>query len=251
MTDAPRLDGLDQGTARAAPGGAVAPAVPLRTVEVLASALLHDLISPVSAIGNGVELLEEAGAAVDDPAIDLIGQSAATLNARLQVMRLIYGAGGAQTSLGPQGVCDLVAPVLDTRLTLDWMLPPDHGIARRAGGAKVLAGYTLLLGECAVRGGRLTVDGGEAACRLTLDSARPITQTETLDLAFGAGPGGMPGDSAPGAVTPRTVRGAVLALMAQRYGLIATREAAGPSHVAMRLRFAPAATMSPLDGACA
>src|SRR5215213_10913237 len=68
---------------------------PLRVVELLAAGLCHDLISPVSAIGNGAELLGE-----DDPdfvreAVALVGNSAREANARLQFFRFAYGFGGS------------------------------------------------------------------------------------------------------------------------------------------------------------
>src|SRR4051812_40758706 len=68
--------------------------IDLRVLELLAARLCHDLIGPVSAIGNGVELLSE-----DDPeflseAVALVGDSARKANARLQFYRFAYGFGG-------------------------------------------------------------------------------------------------------------------------------------------------------------
>src|SRR5690349_9018956 len=67
---------------------------PLRVVELLAARLCHDLISPVAAIANGAELLDE-----DDPdfvreAVMLVNSSAREANARLQFYRFAYGFGG-------------------------------------------------------------------------------------------------------------------------------------------------------------
>jgi histidine phosphotransferase ChpT len=68
--------------------------IDLRVLELLTARLCHDLIGPVAAIANGVELLGE-----DDPdfvrdAVALVGDSARKANARLQFYRFAYGFGG-------------------------------------------------------------------------------------------------------------------------------------------------------------
>ena len=67
---------------------------PLARRRAAAARLCHDLIGPVAAIANGVELLGE-----DDPdfvrdAVALVGNSARKANARLQFFRFAYGFGG-------------------------------------------------------------------------------------------------------------------------------------------------------------
>src|SRR5438445_10879194 len=80
-------------------GTATAPDM-LELAALLCSRVCHDLISPVGAIVNGLEVLD------DDPkpedrefALDLIRKSAKTASARLQFCRLAFGAAG---SSGPQ-----------------------------------------------------------------------------------------------------------------------------------------------------
>ena len=60
---------------------------------LLCSKVCHDIISPVGAINNGLELLEEGGA--DEDAMNLIKQSARTASARLQFARIAFGAAGS------------------------------------------------------------------------------------------------------------------------------------------------------------
>ena len=72
--------------------------VDIRILELLSARLCHELISPVGAIGNGVELLGE-----DDPdfvrdAVALIGQSAKKAAHRLQFYRFAYGTLAAGTT---------------------------------------------------------------------------------------------------------------------------------------------------------
>ncbi len=69
-------------------------AVDFRVLDLLCGRLCHELVSPVGAIANGVELLGE-----DDPefvkeAVGLIGQSARRAGQRLQFYRFAYGTAG-------------------------------------------------------------------------------------------------------------------------------------------------------------
>jgi histidine phosphotransferase ChpT len=93
------------------------PALDLRVVELLAARLCHELVSPIAAINNGVELLgEEEGDFMQD-AVDLIGQSARRAGKRLQFYRFAYGTTGTS---GPEPK-DLVLGLMDeSKVTCDW-----------------------------------------------------------------------------------------------------------------------------------
>jgi histidine phosphotransferase ChpT len=74
--------------------------VDFRVLELLCGRLCHDLISPVGAINNGLELLDD-----DDPdfvkeAMELIGLSARKAGQRLQFYRFAYGTAGTGASGG-------------------------------------------------------------------------------------------------------------------------------------------------------
>ena len=63
---------------------------------LLCSRVCHDVISPVGAINNGLELLdEEAGGTADGDALDLIRTSAVNASVRLKFARLAFGASGS------------------------------------------------------------------------------------------------------------------------------------------------------------
>src|SRR5258708_27034993 len=75
--------------------------IDLRVLELLAARLCHELISPIGAIANGVELLGE-----DDPefvrdATALIGHSAKKAGQRLQFYRLAYASSATSEAAGP------------------------------------------------------------------------------------------------------------------------------------------------------
>ncbi|KKL91152.1 hypothetical protein LCGC14_1897570 [marine sediment metagenome] len=59
---------------------------------LLGSRICHDLVSPLGAIGNGVELLQMSGME-GSPELELISESVACANARIRFFRIAYGAG--------------------------------------------------------------------------------------------------------------------------------------------------------------
>lgn len=66
---------------------------PSELASLLCSRVCHDIISPVGAINNGLELLDDGGA--DEDAMDLIRTSAVNASARLQFARIAFGAAGS------------------------------------------------------------------------------------------------------------------------------------------------------------
>lgn len=61
--------------------------------DLVASRLCHDLVNPLGAIGNGVELLEMTGKA-DGPEVDLIRDAVRAAEARIRLFRLAFGGAG-------------------------------------------------------------------------------------------------------------------------------------------------------------
>lgn len=61
--------------------------------DLVASRLCHDLVNPLGAIGNGVELLEMTGK-VDGPEVDLIRDAVRAAQARIRLFRLAFGGAG-------------------------------------------------------------------------------------------------------------------------------------------------------------
>ncbi len=101
----------------------------LNLAGLIGSRICHDLISPIGAIGNGLELLEMRGAH-DGLELDLIARSAAQARARIAFYRLAFGHGGDEYVPRRE-----IVPLLDDllaggRLVCDWV--PD-GPCPRAG----------------------------------------------------------------------------------------------------------------------
>lgn len=71
----------------------------LELAALVSSRICHDVINPVSAIANGLELLdEEKDDSMREAALDLIRKSAAQASAKIQFARLAFGAGGSAGS---------------------------------------------------------------------------------------------------------------------------------------------------------
>lgn len=86
---------------------------------LIGSRICHDLISPIGAINNGLELLEMTGGP-SGPEMDLISGSVGSAGARIQFFRIAYGMAGTQ-SLGAQEVGSVLDSVTrDTRVAVDW-----------------------------------------------------------------------------------------------------------------------------------
>src|SRR5262245_32975159 len=136
------------------------PAVPdsLDLAALLCSRVCHDLISPVGAIVNGLEVLEDDNdESTKTFALDLIKKSARQASARLQFCAA--GSAGAQIDLGD---AESVARgfLEDDKTKLAWNLPrlllPKNRV-------KLLLNLLLLGGQTIPRGGTMTVDPlGEA-----------------------------------------------------------------------------------------
>ncbi|MFD1913751.1 histidine phosphotransferase family protein [Halodurantibacterium flavum] len=86
---------------------------------LLASRICHDLISPLGAIGNGLELMMMAGQA-RGPEADLIAESVLSANARIRFFRVAYGVAGPQR-MGRQEITGILRDMTSGgRLRVDW-----------------------------------------------------------------------------------------------------------------------------------
>ena len=105
------------------------PAVTLDSLDLaalLCSRVCHDVISPVGAIVNGLEVLEdENDASMRDFALDLIRKSAKQASARLQFARLAFGAAGSAGASIDLGDAEQVARGLfqDDKVAFSWSGP--------------------------------------------------------------------------------------------------------------------------------
>jgi histidine phosphotransferase ChpT len=87
---------------------------------LVGSRICHDLISPLGAIGNGVELIALSG--MDDtPEMALIAESVENASARIRFFRVAFGAAEAEQTIGAQEIAAIVEGLGRTgRHQIDW-----------------------------------------------------------------------------------------------------------------------------------
>lgn len=87
---------------------------------LLGSRICHDLISPIGAIGNGLELMAMSGAG-SGPELSLINESVSNANARIRFYRVAFGASGDGQSLGRSEIRSILDEITKgARLRFHW-----------------------------------------------------------------------------------------------------------------------------------
>jgi histidine phosphotransferase ChpT len=131
---------------------------PLDLAALLCSRVCHDVISPVGAIVNGLEVLDgEEDEEMRSVAMELIKKSAMSASARLQFCRLAFGAAGSFGATIDTGDAEKVArDIFATgRTDLQWNF--DRRMASRAS-VKLLLNLCLIANSAVPRGGVIAVD---------------------------------------------------------------------------------------------
>ena len=198
----------------------------LELAALLCSRVCHDLISPVGAIVNGLEVLDDNPKPEDrDFALDLIRKSAKTASARLQFCRLAFGAAGSSGAQIDLGDAQNMAKghIEDGKCTITWNLPrlllPKNRV-------KLLLNMLVIAQQTIPRGGRLTVDPigeGEAmGFRVTATGLNARLPQNIVDLLSGPSSSGVDAH----AVQPHYTR-----LLAEACGLKVTLVADGDAMV--------------------
>src|SRR5579863_1525953 len=122
------------------------------------SRVCHDVISPVGAIINGLEVLEEEkDAEMREVALDLIKKSAAAASARLQFCRLAYGAAGSAGASIDTGDAENVTRGLinNERTKLVWNATRQYAPKNKV---KLVLNLCLIAFAAIPRGGVITVN---------------------------------------------------------------------------------------------
>src|ERR687898_3570783 len=144
----------------------------LDLAALLCSRVCHDVISPVGAIVNGLEVLEDdSDASMRDFALDLIRKSAKQASARLQFARLAFGSAGSAGASIDLGDAEQVARGMfqDDKVKLSWTGPrallPKNKV-------KLLLNLVVIATNAVPRGGTIdvAVTGEGEATQFTLTS---------------------------------------------------------------------------------
>src|ERR1700740_3284386 len=130
----------------------------LELAALLCSRVCHDLISPVGAIVNGLEVLDDNPKPEDrEFALSLIRKSARTASARLQFCRLAFGAAGSSGAQIDLGDAQTMARghLEDAKTAITWNLPR---VLLPKNRVKLLLNMMVIAQQTMPRGGGLTVD---------------------------------------------------------------------------------------------
>jgi histidine phosphotransferase ChpT len=167
---------------------------PLDLAALLCSRVCHDVISPVGAIVNGLEVMDlEKDEAMREDALRLVRESAGRASSRLQYARLAFGAGGSAGAsidlAAAQGVAR--AYFEEEKAELAWdaqalFLPKNK--------VKLLLNLLLLAGPSIPRGGtiKVAIEGSELASAMTVTATGPNARIppHAVELLAGASPTG-------------------------------------------------------------
>ncbi|WHO40798.1 histidine phosphotransferase family protein [Sphingobium sp. AP49] len=126
--------------------------------SLLCSRLCHDLLSPVGALNNGLELMaDETDPEMRQRCLDLLGDSARTSANKLKFFRLAFGsAGGFGDAVPPHEAKVAIEGMFAAsgRVKLGWMVE-EQLLSKLA--VKVLLNLALIAGDALVRGGQLDI----------------------------------------------------------------------------------------------
>jgi histidine phosphotransferase ChpT len=189
----------------------------LDLAALLCSRVCHDLISPVGAIVNGLEVLDDAKNADDrEFALDLIRKSARNASAKLQFCRLAFGAAGSSGAQIDTGDAEKMGRgfLEDEKTKITWNLPRTLQPKNRV---KLLLNMLIIAQQTIPRGGTLTVDavgeGEGAGLRIRAAGLNARLPQNIADQLAGVHPGAIDAH----AVQPYYTR-----LLAQASGLRAS-----------------------------
>jgi len=160
--------------------------VDMRVVGLLCSHLCHELVNPLGAVNNGIELLMDVGDDMRDDALALIESSGQRTAKRLGFYRMAYGTAGTNAvgdlACARQLTDDLL---VEGRLSLEW---PDveRNPPLQPGWGRMLLNLAAAAAETLPRGGVLTIEVDDSADGVRLvavgrgdrvrveDSTRPV-----------------------------------------------------------------------------
>ena len=188
---------------------------PVDFASLLCSRLCHDLLSPVGALNNGLELLaDETDPEMRARCLDLLSESARASANKLKFFRLAFGAAGGfgetvDTREARAAIDGLFGD--NHRVKIGWLVE-DSVLPKPA--IKVLMNLALIAGDALVRGGQLDIGaetrGDVVEIVVRGDGARIVLDSELR--------GALEGASADAAITPRAAAAYLIHALVQDNG---------------------------------
>lgn len=181
--------------------------------STLVSRICHDLVSPVGAIVNGVDLVREIGGGDIDAELAMISQSSNRASALLQYYRIAFGAAAddseiSRNALHEQATAFLTSP----RILMNWTATTGPHLSRPI--AKLLLQVLLCARGLSGMRGMISVQMSETASLpldVTIESEGGPDAPEMLAQLTGTSPSPT--------VSPRLVEFALTRATARQLGL--------------------------------
>jgi histidine phosphotransferase ChpT len=205
------------------------PSMDPRLFELLSSRLCHDLVGPVGAVSNGMELLEDEEFGAGDDAIQLVSKSARQTSDLLQFYRMAYGTAGSRAGINPEELFPLARAFLShSKVRLDW---PERtsDVEYPEGFGKLVLNLLAVGQEGLPRGGEIRLLVKPRDGRLVVDLLATGTDAGLRGEIMAA----LEATSDVSELTPRSVQGYFAQLLARNLG--ATVAVEQPAKDALRL----------------
>ena len=172
--------------------------IDIRVLELLCSRICHDLISPVTAINNGMELLDDDPGDMLDDIRDLLMNSASEGAGKLQYFRLAYGLGGdPDGEIGIGSAADLTVRLeKHEKSSITWPADRERMLPRLT--IKAAMNMVLMGIEALPRGGGITVTFNDNGIQVIATGQGGRIEAESLKTL-------EPGTSVE-SVTPRSIQ---------------------------------------------
>ncbi|MFA5965818.1 MAG: histidine phosphotransferase family protein [Sphingomonas sp.] len=163
---------------------------PVDFASLLCSRLCHDLLSPVGALNNGLELLaDEHDPEMRQRCLELLAESAKASANKLKFFRLAFGAaGGFGETIDTREARAAIEGLFGAnhRVSLGWLIE-DPTLPK--GGIKVLLNLALLAGDALIRGGQLDIGAeyhdGQVEIVVRAEGPRIILDAELRQALLG------------------------------------------------------------------
>ena len=159
---------------------------------LLCARLCHDLVSPVSALGAALSVLDdEESPDMHDDALELVRESSRQAQAKLEFSRLAFGAGGSAPGVLDTRDLKRITEAMFSAVKPDvvWKVET-AGLEKQA--ARLLLNLVILGVEAAPRGGTVTVEaansGGGARLRIVSEGKRARLDPATEAALDGEAP---------------------------------------------------------------
>lgn len=183
--------------------------------SLLCSRLCHDLLSPVGAMNNGLELLaDETDPEMRLRCLELLAESARASANKLKFFRLAFGAaGGFGDQVDAREAKAAIEGLLgdNARIEIGWLVEAPT-LSKTA--IKVLLNLVLMAGDSLVRGGRLDVGAeimdGATEIVVRAEGARLVLDAELRTA--------LNGEAAEDSLTPRAAAAWLVHLLAVESG---------------------------------